>query len=397
MLPALLGSRASRWAARSKLSARCSRQRVFGTKGSSDVWDAEVQTFHGGQDWAHLSNFVEDFSVTTNPLGTPKKALEAARAAVDTIHHYPPADFEPAISDLARWLWEGSDWEEGRSRLLLGNGASELIDLVIRDGPRGFWKPASPGGVQYKEYERSAEAAGNIQLDYTDKRALLTCIINPNNPTGEYIGVEALKRWIEENCAEGSHVIVDESMQPWLGPHWRSDSLLLQQEWLKRMLEERGTHVFLMHSWTKIWSCTGIRLGSVVAPSMSSLQRIRRKQVPWSVNSSALAFLSEVVQDSEYMEDTWRLTEGWRQHTVDEIMLRFPSWTVHGKTFLSWLWVDTGDVAKAEEATRLAKEAGVPVRWGENGYRQPSMVRIAVRHPDNLKVLMDAWEPLRYK
>lgn len=365
------------------------------TKTSSDVWDAEAQTFHGGQDWAHLSNFVEDFSVTTNPLGTPVNALKAAKAAMDHIHHYPPADFEPAIGDLAKWLWDDDDWQEGRSRLLLGNGASELIDLVIRDGPKGFWKPASPKGVQYKEYERSAEAAGNIQVDFKDNRALLTCFINPNNPTGEYLDVRHTKAWIEEHCPEGSHVIVDESMQPWVGPKWREDSLLTQQTWLKYMLEERDTHVFLMHSWTKIWSCTGIRLGSVVAPSTASLQRILKKQVPWSVNSGALAFLSEVIKDTEYMDRTWELTAGWRQHTVDELRKRFPSWQFHGKSFLSWVWADTGSVEVAERATQLAKEAGVPIRWGKQGYDQPSMVRVAVRHPDNLALLMRAWEPIK--
>lgn len=43
---------------------------------------SSTQTFHGGQDWAHLSNFVEDFSVTTNGLGTPEGAMEAAYKAV---------------------------------------------------------------------------------------------------------------------------------------------------------------------------------------------------------------------------------------------------------------------------------------------------------------------------
>jgi hypothetical protein len=34
-----------------------------------------------------LNNFVEDFSVTTNALGTPKAALEAAKEAVSLIDY----------------------------------------------------------------------------------------------------------------------------------------------------------------------------------------------------------------------------------------------------------------------------------------------------------------------
>ncbi|CAJ0748697.1 10020_t:CDS:2, partial [Entrophospora sp. SA101] len=39
----------------------------------------QSQQFHGGQDWKFLDNFVEDFSVTTNALGTPKEALKASK------------------------------------------------------------------------------------------------------------------------------------------------------------------------------------------------------------------------------------------------------------------------------------------------------------------------------
>ncbi len=154
-------------------------------------WDSDTQTFHAGQDWMQLTlegKFIEDFSVTTNGFGVPKGAEKAAARGVSLMHHYPPADFEPAITDLAQFLWpDGHD--RGRKRLLMGNGASELIDLVIRDGPIGTWKPAGVhsilgGSVQYKEYERSAEAAGHVQVAADAPGASLTCCVNPNNPTG---------------------------------------------------------------------------------------------------------------------------------------------------------------------------------------------------------------------
>ena len=88
--------------------------------------------FHGGQEWKLLPNFVEDLSVTTNGLGPPEAALAAAREAVGTAQHYPPMSFEPQRSELARFLW-GASAEHATDRLLLGNGASELIDLLTRD------------------------------------------------------------------------------------------------------------------------------------------------------------------------------------------------------------------------------------------------------------------------
>lgn len=170
------------------------------------VWDSNTQTFHGGQDWKFLPNFVEDFSVTTNGLGIPEKALSAATKAVATIHHYPPADFEPALSHLAEYLWPKA-WKDYSTLLLLGNGASELIDLVIRSVKQGGWRP---GGTltQYKEYERSSNADGRETLKSNDMNAVLTCMVNPTNPTGDYLSVEDMKSYIEENCPEGHTVIV---------------------------------------------------------------------------------------------------------------------------------------------------------------------------------------------
>jgi hypothetical protein len=49
---------------------------------ANNVWDSKTQTFHGGQEHRFIQNFVEDFSVTTNYLGTPPRALEAAKEAV---------------------------------------------------------------------------------------------------------------------------------------------------------------------------------------------------------------------------------------------------------------------------------------------------------------------------
>lgn len=51
---------------------------------ANNVWDTKTQTFHGGQEHRFINNFVEDFSVTTNYLGTPRKALEAAKEAVSS-------------------------------------------------------------------------------------------------------------------------------------------------------------------------------------------------------------------------------------------------------------------------------------------------------------------------
>ncbi|RHY02800.1 hypothetical protein DYB37_008145 [Aphanomyces astaci] len=358
----------------------------------STVWDEHTQTFHGGQDWKFLNNFVEDFSVTTNGLGTPASALQAATDAVHTIHHYPPADFQPALSHLSSFLWPKDTELANMPLLLLGNGASELIDLVIRSVPAGGMR-VGPNTTQYKEYERSAAADDRAMLASTDASAKLTCLVNPNNPTGDYYSLAQIKAYIE-TCPDNHTVIVDESMQPWVGPHWRSDSLIQERDWVRHLSETRKLDVWIMTSWTKIWSCTGLRIGSVVAPTAQHAANIKRKQVPWSLNSMALVFLSAVVKDEAYLEETWRVTPLWRANLLTQLNRRFPSWEVHGQPYLSWVWVNTKNEATALQATALAKQHGVPIRHGEPGYKLPTFIRLAVRNPDQVAHLLDAWKSI---
>ncbi|ORZ14046.1 pyridoxal phosphate-dependent transferase [Absidia repens] len=369
---------------------------------TKSVWDTKTQTFHGGQEHMFLNNFIEDFSVTTNYLSTPKGALEAAKQAIHDIHHYPAANQEPAKTCLAQFLWP-TDYQQHHGRLLMGNGASELIDLVVRrclkqqegsSDSQPTWK-GSPWNVQYQEYQRSATTNGfKILPPSSPDRVNMLCIVNPCNPTGDYFSVEPLKAWIKANIAAGGTVIVDESMQPWHSSDFRNDSLISEHAFAKEMWEQEKVSIHVMHSWTKIWSCTGLRIGSVICPTAEHCEALKKIQVPWSVNGPALKFVEAVVQDQDYLQETWQHTTRLRAHLVERLLSLNPEWIIHGKPFLSWVWVDMRTQAMADKAVELARQAGVPVRSGTPGYQCLSFVRVAVRKEPEVDVLISAWKSL---
>lgn len=66
-----------------------------------------------------IDNYLEDFGVTTNALGTPESGAAAARQALSFMSFYPRADFEPGLTDLAKFLWP-DNWIINKHRLLLG-------------------------------------------------------------------------------------------------------------------------------------------------------------------------------------------------------------------------------------------------------------------------------------
>ncbi|KAI8331661.1 pyridoxal phosphate-dependent transferase [Chlamydoabsidia padenii] len=372
---------------------------------STTVWDTKTQTFHGGQEHFFLDNFTEDFSVTTNYLGTPVGASKAAKEAIHDIHHYPAANQEPAKTSLAEFLWPNGEHRQHHGRLLMGNGASELIDLVVRQclkyqakekgaDYQPTWK-GSPWNVQYQEYQRSATTNGFKILEPSNPdRVDMLCIVNPCNPTGDYFSVEPLKAWIKANVATGGTVIVDESMQPWHSSDFRNDSLISEHDFAQHMWDEQKVSIHVMHSWTKIWSCTGLRIGSVICPTADHCEQLKKIQVPWSVNGPALKFVEAVVQDDGYLQETWAHTSRLRAHLVDRLMGLHPEWVIHGKSFLSWVWIDMGSQEMADKAVALARRAGVPVRSGTPGYQCLSFVRVAVRKEAQVDVLISAWKSL---
>lgn len=90
---------------------------------------------------------------------------------LEVCHHYPPADQEPAKTYMAKFLWP-EDHHNVHSRLLLGNGASELIDLVTRAAPEGPWKPG-PWNVQVcvatASTVRLVTSSGSLEFGFSIK------------------------------------------------------------------------------------------------------------------------------------------------------------------------------------------------------------------------------------
>lgn len=355
--------------------------------GMQGQWDLETQEFHGGQSWRQCPNFRADFSVTTNTFGPPKSASDAARAALDHIQHYPPADAAEATKALARFC----DWP--KSRMLLGNGASEFIDLMMKVLPSGPFRPP-PYIATYQEYHRAARAAGRTILqpsasdvgcddhaNYFSKEnpVAVSVYIRPNSPTGECITLSKLEEvlWASPSMS----VIVDESFLPFSGPSWRDISAL-------NLIDRFPRRLVVIQSWTKLWSCPGIRLGSVCA-SGELIKEIKRLQTPWSCNSLAQAFTIAAVDDTDYLKRTWQKIPEWRKLTMSYIDRL--GWEVYEKSsdWVPWLFIRCPSENDAAIACKAALSVGCPVRHCAS-YGLPRFIRIAVRQPEHQECLFDS-------
>lgn len=341
-------------------------------------WDLETQEFHGGQSWRSCDNYQADFSVTTNAFGPPKSAVRAARDALQHIDHYPAADAGEVTAAIARFC----DWSP--TRLLVGNGASEFIDLVMKALPPGPFRPA-PFMATYQEYHRAARAAGRPicksgdSVDANGDAPVVSVYIRPNSPTGECISLDEMEQVLIDSPS--LYVIVDESFLPFAGPAWRKMSAL-------NLIERYPKRLFIIQSWTKVWSCTGIRLGTVSASAVW-IKTFRKLQTPWSCNILAQAFGVAAANDTAYLEETWKSIPEWRRMT--DSYFNELGWKIGpAPEWVPWLFVMCPSEQIAAQASKIATSVGCPIRACAS-YGLPNYIRVAVRQPEFQTILFGAW------
>ncbi|MCL6457529.1 MAG: threonine-phosphate decarboxylase CobD [Gorillibacterium sp.] len=242
-----------------------------------------------------------DFSSNMNPFGPPPAVSRIISDYGSWITAYP----DPAVRELRHRLACYHDIPE--ASILVGNGAAELIDLVIRLLKPARTALAEPAFVEYGDAVRKSggaalpitlQAKDNFILDVEQLKQLehlaaspdLWFLGHPNNPTGQLLSPEVITHLLQSSRP----VILDEAFIDFL-PQEGELSLLKQAA--------AGKDLFVIRSMTKFYAIPGIRLGYMVAHP-DRIRALRELQVPWSVNSLAQQIGCAVLEDAPYAEQT---------------------------------------------------------------------------------------------
>lgn len=338
-----------------------------------------LQEFHG-ESFAKRS--LVDFSTTID--SHLPNLLEVAPSFLK----YPEREHDDFLRRASSFLY-GSEhlW----SRMTVGCGDSELIDILSRLAPNGnFFLHSDP---QYREYERILRLSGR-QPSRSVSEAKVIVIVNPNNPTGVFFSNKDLERWIDMHVTGQTWVIVDESMLMW-NPDMQSSGV--SQEFIERM-HRKGVDIFVIYSWTKFFACPGARVSTVLCPNILLKNNVQALRNPWGVCDTAIDYLMHCLDEPTYHSEIRETTSSWRRDIVEILNFAFPTWVVCGESWLPWLWVRTDSQAVASEVVTLSQRKVMPIRPGILGYKAPSFVRIAVRSPSLFYELVETWsESLRVK
>ncbi|HLZ72925.1 MAG TPA: histidinol-phosphate transaminase [Dehalococcoidia bacterium] len=339
---------------------------------------------HGGLRPAELAALgvagaeIIDFSVNVSPIGPPAGVRDAIEA-VD-LAAYPDPDCTSLVADLAARLDVPAD------RVLVGNGSTELIQLLARVFVHRGQRPVALAPT-FGEYAVATELAGGslypwqasalrgFRWNLKNKPDVLrrvspplVFVCNPNNPTGVYLGKDEVRTLAA--ALTGGPLLLDEAYVGFLDEPWNALDLV-----------ESG-RVIVLRSLTKDYGLAGLRLGYLVAhPDV--IGAVRRLQPAWSVNAPAQAAGRAALADDAYLprmraavrEGKEVLTTG-----LDELGLALHAGAAN------FVLVQVGDATKL----RLALlRRGFAVR-DCTSFGLPEYIRIGVRGTQDCRKLLAA-------
>lgn len=188
--------------------------------------------------------------------------------------------------------------------IVVGNGAAELIKALMEkfSGKTGVIRPTfEEYGHRYPDGQIEVYWPQNDDFSYTiddltayfgDKKIQNLILINPDNPSGNYICKKELLRLAAWTKKQRIRLLVDESFIDFAE---EEDSTLIIPEIL-----EENPHLFVMKSISKSYGVPGLRLGVLASGDVDVIEKIKKDVAIWNINSFA-EFFMQIVE--KYKDD----------------------------------------------------------------------------------------------
>jgi histidinol-phosphate/aromatic aminotransferase/cobyric acid decarboxylase-like protein/choline kinase len=241
---------------------------------------ALMQSRYGGY-WRYPK--LLDFCYLVNPYFPPERMKAEMRANFDVLLTEYPSGMR------VNSLLAAKQFNVHQESIVVGNGAAELIKSLMSQftGKTGFVRPTfeeypnrysdEDAVVFVPENRDYSYSADDVMSFFDDKVIDNLIIINPDNPSGNYIPKADLLRMIEWAGGKGVRLVIDESFVDFAE---EEDSTLLYNEIL-----EPNPHLFVMKSISKSYGVPGLRLGVLASGDVAVIGAMKKDVAIWNINS----------------------------------------------------------------------------------------------------------------
>ena len=226
-----------------------------------------------------------DFCYLVNPYFPTERMKDEMRANFDSLlTEYPSGARVNALLG-AKYFGIRPDY------VAVGNGAAEIIKCVMELHTEGKVGLVLPTFEEYPnrlgesqmvafippnwDFAYSADDLKNFFGD-TDIKTLL--IVNPDNPSGNFISVADVLMLAEWCAARGIRFIVDESFVDFTRDY--TNNSLLHNNIL-----QAHPHMIVVKSISKSYGVPGLRLGIVASSDKELIAHVKKEVAIWNINS----------------------------------------------------------------------------------------------------------------
>lgn len=187
-------------------------------------------------------------------------------------------------------------WNIKEEYVIPGNGAAELIKILMEniDGRIGIIRPTFeeyPNRIDkgtvvafYPQNDTFRYSAEDIINYFCDKSINSLILINPDNPSGNFIGVNGLHHLAHWCDINNIRLILDESFVDF--------SVDFQENtFLDNSILESYPKMCVVKSISKSYGVPGLRLGILSSADTDLISTLKKKVSIWNINSFAQFFM----------------------------------------------------------------------------------------------------------
>lgn len=224
-----------------------------------------------------------DFCYLVNPYFPPEQMKDEIRANFDTLLTEYPSGMRVNSLLAAR------NFGVHQENILVGNGAAELIKSLMEylEGQVGFVRPtfdeypnrySRENSVDFIPNNRDYSYTVNDLIDYYDDKDIQNLIVvNPENPSGNYIPKADLLKMIEWSKKKNIFLVIDESFADFAD---EPDNTLIDQTIL-----DNNPQLYVMKSISKSYGVPGLRLGVLASGNVEIVAAMKKNVAIWNINS----------------------------------------------------------------------------------------------------------------
>lgn len=231
-----------------------------------------------------------DYCYLVNPYFNRSKIIDEMESNFRTLVSEYPAGMN-VNSMLASECWNIK-----QEYIIPGNGAAELIKALMEnlEGTVGVVRPTFEEYPNRMPDERVVTfVPGNDEfrygtddlIDFFGKNHVDNLLlINPDNPSGNFISLDGIKKLAEWTKTNGIKFILDESFVDFSVGY--ENNTCLHNELL-----EAYPHMCVMKSISKSYGVPGLRLGILCSANTELIAKMKKQVSIWNINSFAEFFM----------------------------------------------------------------------------------------------------------